>query len=27
MYGDPRDYDEVGLYGVEVTFRITASNG
>jgi len=27
IYGDPRDYDEVGLYGVEVTFRITASNG
>jgi len=27
MYGDPRDYDEVGLYGAEVTFRITASNG
>lgn len=27
FYGDPRDYDEVGLYGAEVTFRITASNG
>jgi hypothetical protein len=27
LYGDPRDYADVGLYGAEVTFRITAANG